>query len=1318
MSDAGAVDNYIDIFVVIVAMSKHRLPAQSDRIIPDASPSNGHDLIAVEASYTGHIAAGKNITQIIGYSADEVHDLVAMIVAQLDSRNEAKHWNGVVPYPGLEAFQENEASFFFGREVLVASLVKRIDRSRSVYVAGPSGSGKSSLIQAGLLPALKAATLPKSDQWRYATMRPGAAPVDNLAKAIGRLAQQPALATHLRLAAADNTIALDEVAEMILGGDAALRLLLYIDQFEELFTQTQDESERRRFLALVIGAVQQPAGRVTVIFSLRTDFVGRCLEYPGLRELMSQEGELVGAMQADELVRAIALPALSVGVDVEPALIEQVIADMRDQPGALPLMQFAVKTLFEACSSSSGDFVKLTKLDYITLGGVRHALEQHAETVFSGFTQQQTELCRHIFISLTDIDSRGIATRRIARYEDLAIKGQEHVAEFVISALVEARLLTSDADAPAADDKGTGRKVTIAHESLLDAWPWLRNLVKEQKELIALYGQIAEDAQRWSDERGDTSYLYLGARLETVQKQLDDQKGIVPVSAQEFLNTSILENERTHNARRAAREKELEQARALADEQRKRAEDQTAATNRLQIRNRALLGLLVAVVVALGISIWAFRMAQENATAARYENAKLMAAQSQIEVEQNRSDVGLALAIQALTNTQLLGAPIAPEMVMALRNAVANDFPRSIYAAQDEITTIATGEEGTILAVGAKDGRVMVSSNPPADFQPSFIIPEGIEALAFDREGQYIVAGGAQKVTVWSVTEQKQIDSFQLPRRETAVTAIAFLAEESEIAVATSIGSILIHSKNGQMDYVLAGHIGRVTDIHYEPALGLLASAGEDGSVRLWDPKTKREVGRIADFPAGWVYRVRFFQNGVSFKLLAASGGELYVLGLHQDDENDGAWSLGRERTIQAHEQNVKAIAINSSQTCLVTIGQEQMVKVWDIQRTFVQNSLAAPISEFPLAAGEAAAFGSASNPKAFPCGDLLYLTEGNSVLQKNIGASQEVATLTLADGVAVNDLVFFSPDETTHYVVAGDDGGGITFWDFAAEQSMRISNTHIGEVTSVAIDDDLETLLTTGNDGVAKLWRKAGEMEFISYCTTEPAPWRLEDGVFLPKSTGAERDAVQTVAVVGGQTVTLYDAVTCAPIITLPRLSSMATALSVSPDGRWLAVGADKQLALWNLDDIQKPPVLKTETINVQDIAWGSDDGMLIVVGRRLPDTGNAPHIWRIDAAGNLTKDKDAKIPHNSDIYAVEVVDERREQVITGGVESQAIIWRPTDDFITDRLHSNADRVIALDVSEDGKFVATGDDSGVVRIHVLDLDELLNIALDRLGAP
>jgi formylglycine-generating enzyme required for sulfatase activity/energy-coupling factor transporter ATP-binding protein EcfA2 len=521
----------------------------------------------------GNISAGGNIGDIninTGYTVSQV----SILITQIRSTFQPKPFDGRCPYKGLDVFVEEDAELFFGREQWVENLLGRVKESRTLFVTGQSGSGKSSLVRAGLIPALKKTGY--GEHWLYATMKPGRDPIDTLANAFSRL-KDPSLAKYLR-ENAELANVLHECAESALSERADQRLVLFIDQFEEVFTQLSKD-KAQVFINLLDHAATVENGRVIVLFSMRSDFIPNCAIYPQLNAILNQQFIQIGAMQSDELVSAIAQPALRVGLKIDPELIAQIINDMKGEPGALPLMQFALKDLFDA-EKAKGGIIALTLSDYLRRGGIDEALERHANASLDELTDEEKELARSVFSGLIEIGRSTQDTRRTALSNELIPADKKADAvKSVVQKLANARLITTDATT-----------VTISHEKLIDAWPWLKKLVNENRDVIALQNEIAEDAKEWHEHGQDESYLYTGARLANANEKLDAKKLILSGLSQAFVAAGIKMEETEQRKKEQQQQRELEAARA-----------QAKAERQARLRTIGMLAIAVVLVIVLSI---------------------------------------------------------------------------------------------------------------------------------------------------------------------------------------------------------------------------------------------------------------------------------------------------------------------------------------------------------------------------------------------------------------------------------------------------------------------------------------------------------------------------------------------------------------------------------------------------------------------------------------------------------------------------------------------------------------------------------------------
>jgi len=457
-----------------------------------------------EADLTVFIKAARGNLAAVDQLKHPTQDLLS----QIRPNFQTKPFDGRCPYKGLDVFEEEDAEFFFGRERLVEDLVRRVETSRAVFVIGPSGSGKSSLVRAGLIPALKQGAIESlhSERWLYETMKPGRDPIGELSRVVSGLAGTTKAGEELREKASTDGDILARWCEIALKEGHNKRAVLFIDQFEEIFTQVSNEEECLAFLNLVTQAATAENARLLVLFAMRSDFVMNCATYAKLNALFNQQSIQIGAMEPDELANAIAQPALRVDLHIDRDLIREIIEDMQGETGTLPLMQFALKELFDS-QQAKGGVIDLTLNDYRQRGGIHKSLQHHADDSFAKLHAGEQALARAIFSGLIEIGHGTQDTRRTALLDELIPSDSKAEAvKLVVQKLADARLITTDEQA--------GKDiVTISHEKLIDAWPWLKKLVNENRSVIALQNEIANDAKEWEEQARDASYLYRGARL-------------------------------------------------------------------------------------------------------------------------------------------------------------------------------------------------------------------------------------------------------------------------------------------------------------------------------------------------------------------------------------------------------------------------------------------------------------------------------------------------------------------------------------------------------------------------------------------------------------------------------------------------------------------------------------------------------------------------------------------------------------------------------------------------------------------------------------
>src|SRR5215211_685586 len=388
------------------------------------------------------------------------------------------------PFKGLEPFDVADAGYFFGRERLVAEMVARLPGATLLGVVGPSGSGKSSAVRAGLLPALASGVLPGSEAWTRTVIRPGERPMDALERAPS-------------------------------GG------VLVVDQFEELFTACRDEGQRAAFADALVDR------DALVVLALRADFYGACAAYPRLAHVLGRNQVLVGPMRPDELERAIEGPAGQAGLTVEPELVARLVEETSGRPGGLPLLSTALRELWMGRSGR-----RLTLQAYERTGGVQGAVARLAETAYATLGPDEAAVARNILLRLAGAGAPEATVRRRVSLAELDLASSEP-ARRALSVLTDNRLVTVGGDT-----------VEVAHEALLREWPRVRGWLEQDAEARRLHRHITLAAQDWDADDRDPGELWRGARLASALDFAADHGDELNELERAFLDEARLVSER------------------------------------------------------------------------------------------------------------------------------------------------------------------------------------------------------------------------------------------------------------------------------------------------------------------------------------------------------------------------------------------------------------------------------------------------------------------------------------------------------------------------------------------------------------------------------------------------------------------------------------------------------------------------------------------------------------------------------------------------------------------------------------------------------
>lgn len=1240
--------------------------------------------------------------------------------------NELGEWLPPSPYRGLQVFDVEHAAYFFGREDLTNDLLDRLREMiglgaerrsqrtlpfssskkieqplRLLALVGASGSGKSSLARAGIIGSLRQGRIEGSETWPLVICRPGNNSLESLA-----LTLLDTFESHPRFAEIDRLVdnfAQDEqtlhliVEEVLAEASDSQRVLIFIDQFEEIFSLEKNIERRQAFLANLSYAAQIDRGRTIFLFTLRGDFYVRFAAHKEFR--LEEHHIVVAPLKEHQLRQAIERPAQQAGCAFEDGLVEKMVQGVLDQPGSLPLLQHALMLLWQTQLRRQDDDkaqrVKyqplhkrlITREAYDLIGGWVGALEQQANKVYRELAVSQQTLCRDIFLQLVRTGEGDEVNRQPARLQELLGLGNSSEDVWaVINTLADerARLLTiinPRDETGHKNELGTSSEtqVEMAHEALIHHWPRLESWIEENREAIRIRDKLVEAARTWQNNEEDEGYLFRGVQLAKTEEWAEKPDSNLGVKEKEFLDASIAERDRAVREERERLQRELEQQqtllereRDLKEEQRQRAESehQRAEAQTIATR-RARFALAMAVVLTLSAILGGvmFRLQAERETSIRLAEA----ANANLSTD---PELSILLAQQALKTSH------TEEAEQSLYQAVQRSHVRQVFTQTSEIRSVAYHPNGLYLATGTRDGTVTV-----------WDLNSGQEWFSLTLNNLFPIED--DKISVWDV---------------------AFSPDGSWLAVGSSDDVARIWNFGDREIVFTLTHTASVRSLAFGPENQLLVTASNNGIITVWEVPSLREEPAWKMQPA-WqghsdhIMDVAFSPNG---ELIATAGGE--------DDKTIRIWetATGNEfRTFEGHEDQIDSVHFSPDGKLLVSGSRDETVRIWDVEKG----------TELRLLGDQSSQIWDATFSND---GTRLAIAEGEGTVKiRNQETGQLL--LTLSGHTEAVRRIAFSPDGSSIATASWD--GTVRIWDVSS---------HSDVVKDVAFSPDGQFIATASKDRTANLWdATTGKLE----ATFERHQGLVRRVLFSPNGL--------LVATAGeDNTARLWDVATGQEALQEPlRHDNWVYGLAFSPDGRRLATASyDNTAAIWDIVSGQRVFTLTGHTNDVNDVAY-SPDGSLIATA----SFDNSVRLWNAssgqpirdpleynDDVTGLAFSPDGEtlvtvgvegawvlaVPSYEKLFELEghnkwvrdvAFSSDGKHVVTGSYDNTIRIWdtasralvktirHTTDvnsvDFKPKDPNSNASEIVA----------ATSADSAVYFLYPLDLSMLQAIAQERL---
>ena len=1279
----------------------------------------------------------------------------------------------VNPYKGLHAFDEADAGDYFGRDTLVSEILERLDcdggtSSRFVMLVGGSGSGKSSLVRAGLLPRIREGGAPDSASWFVSTMLPGATPFKAFAESLSRVAVGRALTVD-DITAGKSAIGAALAHALPDGG----QLLLVIDQFEELFTLTSDE-ERAAFLAALLHALTKDHSQLRVVATLRGDFYDRPLGVPGLGAAVRRSTVAMATMSPADVEAAIVRPAQRVGRRVEGSLVAELVSAGGRDAATLPALQFALYELAEHCGET------LTLEAYRKIGGIAGAIADRAESLFQAHPEDQVEI-RRVFERLIVMANDGDVSRRPALRAELIEGPGRRPVDGIVERWAGARLLTVDRH-----PRSRLPTVEVAHEALLSQWPRLQEWLDEDRTSLLLLRHVRDGAADWEALGRDNGALLRGARLAALDQLLGVRDHRLSDSEQAFVEAS--------QAERAAEE------RVASD----RLAAQVTMNRRLR---RRLVGLGTALVLALAVGALAMSQRRAAENERRVATARELAAAANASVADDAEratllalaaievtgggDHALPEAVDALhravTNARLLvsvplvggalswssdGSVFVTEGpdgsgVVDIRNATTGQSVLSWKGHDIDINDVAFSPDGTLVATAGDDAALRVWNVATGELRREFRAGDGdsVWSPTFSRDGARLAAAWGGKIWVFELDRTEPVVEFDAP----AAARISFDADGTRLAWGRTDGPTATVGEiaTGQIVLRVGEEERWINDVAYSPDGRHLATSGGDGVARIWDAETGALAMSVVGH-SGPIGTVAWSLDGATL----ATGS---------DDGTARVWDVTGSVARQ-----VVAVAGSGTRSGVADIafspdGERLMTGDWAVSATEIwdvgplagpewANMASRPESRADLVfVGDdvAASIGRAVRLWNASTGDIVADIGGESAATRPEDPDAAVAEITevmteLYDGsVPITDNLDLIDDPT------GIVDAFSAISDLRVIEALRTSRVSINQIEFVAGDEArirYDVFVADGSlqgrFGAAVLTSEGWKIGRETLCADISVV-----GIDCGEANSDRRGAVDRVAASpdgrmlatsnGSYPVEIWD-------VGFGRLLTTVTStepdvfvidMAWSPDGEHLAViagGDGCWVSIVDRDGTETQRLENPETC-LKTVAF-SPDGTLIAATRWPEQLGagldgtdvwdrttgeirfsteehadagtfsptgellattsalsGSIHLWDVDS-GALVRSFETAAPSRDLDF-----DPDGKLLASGDLDGVIRLWRVDDGTIASVLDARAAALRSIVYSPDGSRLASVDDDGIVRVWALEVDDLVRLAQRRV---
>ncbi|MDX2078015.1 MAG: protein kinase [bacterium] len=925
------------------------------------------------------------------------------------------------PFKGLRPFDEIDAHDFFGRGEAIKRLCDFFAEkdNRFLAVVGPSGSGKSSLVRAGLLAVVRQQSLPNSKNWIISTMTPGDNPFLALTEALAEVTFLPQLPETADLQDAPENLHLRLSA--ILPDN--IDLFLLIDQFEELFTIGGDEQATQRFLDMLHDSLTHPFSRLHVILTLRADYYDRPLQHQKFGELIRKHTEVVLPLSDLALEEIIIEPSLQVGLTVQPDLKMAILNDLSGQQGALPLLQYTLSELYENRQGSNS----LTLATYQQLGGISGALSRRAESIYSDLTETEQKIAQQLFLRCVTVEGGGTPTRKRVLMTTLLLNlppDQRPILADVVEQFTRWRLLTLDRDS-----LSRSPTIDIAHEALISAWSRLHGWIDENRSDLRRYYQLQLLTQAWIEANHDSSFLAVGARLTEFEALLTTP--FITLSADEsaFISSGMALKKRRENRTRLA-----------------------------------IVMLVLFSIFASGLALFALTQQQLAISAQAEALAERDRANTTAQISRSRELAANTLSVLDTPDIALLLGYYATQIsdTFEARNSLLTALQNT-----PNITAYAQGHEGEVRGVAySADGTWAVSAGEDRIIRVWDTDGWQLKTTIQTNHTDIINAIAIYGDTIFSASADGTISQWG-GDSDTSTPIQVFLGHNSPIwdmAVNPDGTRLVSGAEDGTLivwDVATGAILHRIQNAHdniiyavaFSPSGTILATGGADNLVRFWDVTTGTPLADATPMHTNWVSALAFSPTG---KQLVSGGADSTLVFWDMAD-----FSPIQSVTLEA-DSWIRGLTYSATGEMLALVGLDGSLRMWD--------AISGQLLGEPYVAHQSGVW----DVDASPLGnDFVTVGADGLVIAWDFTPPYRPATRVFITG---REAMTMGLNPATAQLGVGLSNGDIQLWDLTAGTRQTRLTGHEVAIEAMAYSPSGAYLATVDSGRNLIVWRVADE--------------------------------------------------------------------------------------------------------------------------------------------------------------------------------------------------------------------------------------------------